>query len=69
MAPSTLYILLGLLGLGILVSLIWYLGPLNHITSLDFIGKTDDRNPVVFSMFSLLLVPLAILGRARQVRH
>lgn len=69
MAPSTLYILLGLLGLGILVSLIWYLGPLNHITSLDFIGTTDDRNPVVFIMFSMLLVTLAILGRARQVRH
>ncbi|MCP4140474.1 MAG: hypothetical protein GY755_09325 [Chloroflexi bacterium] len=53
----------------ILYVLIWYLGPMNRIPALDFIGSTPESQPEVFMLASVLLLALAIAGRARQVKN
>jgi hypothetical protein len=53
----------------ILYILIWYLGPLNRVPILDYIGVTSDSNPVTFLIVSIFLAAFAIVGRTRQVRN
>jgi hypothetical protein len=53
----------------ILYITIWYLGPLNKVTELDFIGSHSDGSPQLFVPFSIALIALAILGRSRQLRN
>jgi len=51
---------------------IWYLGPLHHIPSIDFMGTTDaaiaSGSPAAFAAIALLLFAAAIAGRRRQIR-
>jgi hypothetical protein len=48
---------------------LWYLGPLNNVPGLDFIGAHTDGRPEFFIPFSLALTAFAFLGRARQLRN
>jgi len=48
---------------------LWYLGPLNKVPGLDFIGAQTDGRPGFFIPFSLALIAFAFLGRSRQLRN
>ena len=48
---------------------LWYLGPLNNVPKLDFIGARSDGHPQIFIPFSLALIAFAFFGRARQLRN
>ena len=52
----------------ILYMLIWYLGPLNKLMVLDYIGSHGNGRPEFFIPFSIVLIIIAFLGRARQIR-
>jgi hypothetical protein len=52
----------------ILYMLIWYLGPLNKLMALDYIGSHGNGRPEFFIPFSIALIVLAVIGRARQIR-
>ena len=52
----------------ILYMLIWYLGPLNKLMALDYIGSHGNGRPEFFIPFSIGLISLAFIGRARQIR-
>lgn len=52
----------------ILYMVIWYLGPLNNVSGLDFIGSHSNGYPQFFMPFSIALIALAIFGRSRQLR-
>ncbi len=52
----------------ILYMLIWYLGPLNKIMALDYIGSHGNGRPEFFVPFSLGLIIFAFIGRKRQIR-
>jgi len=52
----------------ILYMLIWYLGPLNKLMVLDYIGSHGNGRPEFFIPFSIVLIVLAFIGRARQIR-
>jgi hypothetical protein len=47
----------------------WYLGPLNKVTELDFIGSHSNGSPQLFIPISIALIALAIFGRSRQLRN
>jgi hypothetical protein len=47
---------------------LWYLGPLNKVPGLDFIGAQSDGNLQFFIPLSLALIAFACWGRARQLR-
>ena len=53
----------------ILYMLIWYLGPLNKLRELDYIGSHGNGRPEFFIPFSLVLIVSAVIGRARQIRR
>lgn len=53
----------------ILYMVIWYLGPLNKVLGLDFIGSHSDGSLQFFIPFSLMLIVFAIFGRSRQLRN
>jgi hypothetical protein len=53
----------------ILYMVIWYLGPLNNVPNLDYIGAKTDGYPQIFIPFSIALIAFAIYGRARQLRN
>ncbi|MGE5462160.1 MAG: ABC transporter permease [Syntrophothermus sp.] len=48
---------------------LWYLGPLNKVPGLDFIGAQTDGRPEFFIPLSLALIAFAFFGRARQLRN
>jgi hypothetical protein len=52
----------------ILYMVIWYLGPLNKVPGLDFIGSHSNGYPQFFIPFSIALIAFAVFGRARQLR-
>jgi hypothetical protein len=52
----------------ILYMLTWYLGPMNKLTELDYIGSHGNGRPEFFIPFSIVLIVLAFIGRARQIR-
>jgi ABC-2 family transporter protein len=52
----------------ILYVLIWYLGPLNKLMQLDYIGSHGNGRPEFFIPFSILLIVIAFIGRTRQIR-
>jgi len=51
----------------ILYMLIWYLGPLNKVMELDYIGSQGNGRPAFFIPFSIVLIALAFIGRTRQI--
>jgi len=54
----------------ILYLVIWYIGPLNHsVPELDYIGTASNGYPEFFIPFSIALVVIALIGRARQLRN
>lgn len=52
----------------ILYMVIWYLGPLNKLTQLDYIGSHGNGRPEFFIPFSIVLIAFAFLGRTKQIR-
>jgi hypothetical protein len=48
---------------------LWYLGPLNNVPGLDFIGAQTNGRPEFFIPLSLALIVFAFFGRARQLRN
>ena len=52
----------------LLYMLIWYLGPLNKLMALDYIGSHGNGRPEFFIPFSIVLIVLAFIGRTRQIR-
>ncbi len=53
----------------ILYMVIWYLGPLNKVPGLDFIGSHSNGYPQFSIPFSITLIAFAVFGRARQLRN
>lgn len=49
--------------------LFWYLGPINKLPQLDYIGVTGESQPLTFILAALALVAIAVLGRARQLKN
>ncbi|MCI0405917.1 MAG: ABC transporter permease [candidate division Zixibacteria bacterium] len=51
---------------------IWYIGPINKIPALDYIGATRESitsgMPAVFLLVSAILLGLAVIGRKRQLQ-
>jgi hypothetical protein len=52
----------------IVYCLLWYLGPLNRIAPLDFMGSTTRDYGLVYLSLSLILLFFAAFGRWRQLR-
>ena len=48
---------------------LWYLGPLNKVPGLDFIGAHTSGRPEFYIPLSLALIAFAFLGRVRQLRN
>jgi ABC-type transport system involved in multi-copper enzyme maturation permease subunit len=48
---------------------LWYLGPLNKMPGLDFIGAHTHGRPELYIPISLALIVFAFVGRARQLRN
>jgi hypothetical protein len=48
---------------------LWYLGPLNNVPKLDFIGAKTDGYPALFIPLALALIAFAFFGRSRQLRN
>jgi len=47
---------------------LWYIGPLNNVPEVDFLGAHSGGNLGLFIPLSALLVAVAFVGRMRQVR-
>jgi hypothetical protein len=52
----------------VLYMVVWYVGPLNNIPPVDFLGSNSDGNIGFFIPFSLALIVAAFVGRARQLQ-
>jgi hypothetical protein len=48
---------------------LWYLGPMNKIAAVDFLGANSSGNLGFFIPFSMALIVAAFLGRARQLQN
>lgn len=53
----------------ILYMAIWYIGPLNNVPVLDYIGSHGNGRPEFFIPLSIALIIAAFIGRARQLRN
>jgi len=53
----------------VLYILIWYLGPLNRMPALDYIGVTAESQPLPVILASVALLALAVVGRIRQLKN
>jgi hypothetical protein len=47
----------------------WYLGPMNKVYAVDYLGANSNGNIGFFIPFSLALVVAAFIGRARQLKN
>lgn len=52
----------------VLYMIIWYLGPMNKVLELDFIGAHGNGRLEFFLPFSMALITIAFIGRTRQIR-
>lgn len=56
----------------VIFMLMWYLGPLNKLTAMDFMGASqaslDQRIYLYYLLATAMLLVLAIVGRVRQVK-
>ena len=48
---------------------LWYIGPLNNVPAVDYLGAHNSGNIGFFIPLSILLIVAAFIGRARQVRN
>lgn len=53
----------------ILYVTLWYLGPLNKVPRLDFIGANSTGYPGIYIPLALALIAFAFFGRSRQLRN
>jgi len=53
----------------ILYILLWYLGPINRLSQLDYLGVTGESQPLTFILVALVLIVIAFFGRARQLKN
>jgi hypothetical protein len=53
----------------ILYIVIWYIGPLNKVAAMDYIGSHNNGRPEFFIPLSMALIGFAFFGRARQLRN
>jgi len=47
----------------------WYIGPMNYVYAVDFIGTKSDGNIGFFIPVSISLIAAAFIGRARQLQN
>jgi hypothetical protein len=52
----------------VLYALFWYLGPLNKVLELDYVGVHTNDYWAIYLLLSIILVLLALIGRARQIQ-
>ena len=52
----------------VLYALFWYLGPLNKVLELDYVGIHTNDYWTIYLLLSIILVLLALIGRARQIQ-
>lgn len=55
----------------VVYTLLWYIGPANHVPGVDFMGATAPKGlgiPKVFLAATLVLATLSVLGRKRQLQ-
>ncbi|HEV8579184.1 MAG TPA: hypothetical protein VGX68_08875 [Thermoanaerobaculia bacterium] len=56
----------------ILYLVLWYIGPMNHVPALDYLGSTQaglaQGMPLVYLTATALLAAAAVAGRRRQLR-
>jgi hypothetical protein len=52
----------------ILYMCLWYIGPLNKVPPLDYLGANSDGNIGFFIPFSFALILITFIGRARQLQ-
>jgi hypothetical protein len=56
-----------------LYAAIWYIGPVNQLAALDFVGATDKSvaasMPFYYLALTAILMGLAVMGRMRQIRR
>jgi len=52
----------------ILYILFWYLGPINRLPQLDYLGVTGESQPLTFVLAAIALAAFAVLGRTRQLQ-
>ncbi len=52
----------------VIYALFWYLGPLNKVLELDYIGMHTTDYRTVYLLLSVILVLLAVVGRRRQIQ-
>lgn len=48
---------------------LWYLGPLNKVPGLDFIGANSAGYPEFYLPLSMALIAFGFFGRSRQLRN
>ncbi len=48
---------------------LWYLGPMNNVPNLDFIGARSNGHPQIFIPLALALIAFAFFGRSRQLQN
>jgi hypothetical protein len=48
---------------------LWYLGPLNKLTAIDYLGANSNGNVLFFLSLSVVLIAAAFFGRARQLQN
>jgi hypothetical protein len=53
----------------VLYMTLWYLGPLNGIPAVNFLGAESNGNVAFFIPFSIVLLIAAFVGRSRQLRN
>ena len=47
----------------------WYLGPMNKVYEVDYLGANSDGNIGFFIPLSIALIIAAFIGRARQLQN
>ena len=53
----------------ILYMCLWYIGPLNKVIPLDYLGSNSNGNIGFFIPLSIVLLVIAFIGRARQLQN
>lgn len=53
----------------VLYMLVWYVGPMNNVPAVDYLGAKSNGNLIFFIPFSIVLIVAAFVGRARQLRN
>ena len=57
----------------VVYTFLWYIGPINHVPALDYMGVTPEAVtggvPLFYLLASGVLLGLALLGRQRQMRQ